>query len=759
MIKLRRMMSVMLAVVLAAGAVAGCGTKGGGGQTGETPVKESPSGETPSGETAAMGRYKEEAVSLPDEMKDELYYTAFQGKDNKMELYTGKKNENSEIVEICRYVYDNNSWVKDESWWGTSLMDEARLSFNNVYFGFDGNYYLSGMDNDYIFHLYRVEEDGTSKELLEDVFKPKEGERFGMIPRTVAVTADGNILLYNYDNSLLYSPDGRKLFTMMQDFWGSTDFKNMFVDGNDFVTILDGAVVRYNLLDGQVTETIPYDGLQGSENGGSAVLFSDGNEGIYVANEIGLAHVNKGGTVWETLIDGSLNSMGMRSLLIKTFLAGGSDDYYGFYTDQHGLNIMMCHYTYDKNMASVPPVTLNVYSLYDNSTVRQAAALLQKDNPDVRVEFRAAIQDDSGAMTEEVIRSLNTELLNGKGADVLILDGLPVDSYIEKGVLMDMRELFAQIQFETPLCTNILDGFTGEDGSVYEMPARVAMPAAIGGEKAIAAFSSMDAMASYQGEHPLLSAETYENLLRLVANIQYQELFGNGIEGLSEELLQKYLEVVKAIGESNDSRVEFTEDEMNVAMANNNVVPKGIRGYAMSYDREMSDGGLEYLDSISSTALLWVVMDKHPEARLEPVNGVYFPSSIVGINQATKVKEAAEEFVRYLFSTPVQKENFYDGFPVQMEALEFLSTDDSNANVYYSIGSSFGDYELTGGWPSKEKCEYVLKMIPQLTVPVDVDENVMGMIVSESKEYFEGKETSAQAASKISQKIRLYLAE
>ena len=31
-----------------------------------------------------------------------------------------------------------------------------------------------------------------------------------------------------------------------------------------------------------------------------------------------------------------------------------------------------------------------------------------------------------------------------------------------------------------------------------------------------------------------------------------------------------------------------------------------------------------------STALLWVVMDKHPEASLEPVNGVYFPSSIVG---------------------------------------------------------------------------------------------------------------------------------
>ena len=524
------------------------------------------------------------------------------------------------------------------------------------------------------------------------------------------------------------------------------------------MTILDGAVVRYSLLDGQIKETIPYDGLQSGPDGISTVMFSDGTGGIYVANEKGLAHVNKGGTVWENLIDGSLNSMGMRSMYMNAFMAGGNEDYYGIYTGDMGSEIRLYHYTYDPNLASVPPVTLTVYALHDNSTVRQAAALLQKDNPDVRVEFRAALQDDNSSMTEDVIRSLNTELLSGKGADVLILDGLPVDSYIEKGILMDMREVFAQMT-DSPISSNILQNFTNEDGSIYEMPARIAMPVVIGDEDVIAAHTSMDAMTSYQGELPLVGTETYGNLLRMVANIQYKELFGEGLDSLSEDGLKHYLETVKALGESSHSRTEFTEEEMKKAMTNDNVLVSGVRGSALNFDRGWTAGALEYFDSIFSTSIAWAVMDKHPGNEMEPVNGVYFPSVKVGINQATKQKATAEQFVKYLFSTPVQKENFNDGFPVQTEALELMGDSENESSMMVSTSIGTDDYMLAAGWPSKDKREYVLDMIPRLSVPVEIDETVMEMIVSESKDYFEGKADSAQAASAISQKIKLYLAE
>lgn len=747
---IKRITAAFLAVFLAVGTITGCSMS--------KKEEKSQESETSSGEPAAMGRFKEEEISLPEEIKDYWYYTAFKGKDNKLELYTGERLASGEMGEISRYIFDNDTWAKDENWWGMKLIDEYKLSFDKVVYGMDGKYYLTGMDEDYRFHLYQVSEDGAATELLADVFKPAEGKSYGLLPGNIVVTAEGNVLLYGYGETYLFRPDGEKIYTMTQDSRGSSDDKNMCVSGNDFVTILDSAVVRYSLLDGRVKETIPYEGLQSGVNGVSTVMFADENGGIYVANEKGLAHVNQGGTVWENLIDGSLNSMGMRSLTMKAFMEGDGGDYYGLYTDVTGVGTRMFHYIYDPDLAAVPPVTLNVYALHDNSTVRQAAALLQKDNPDVRVEFRVAMQDDDNSMTEDVIRSLNTELLSGKGADVLILDGLPVDSYIEKGVLMDMRGVFERIQKEAPVCTNILEGFTSEDGSIYEMPARIAFPAVIGDTSVIDAFSSMESMASYQGESSLTAPETYDNLLRLMANIHYQELFGNRLEGLNEEVIQKYLESVKAVGESSGSKSVFTEKELEISMTNNNAVPKGIRGSAMHYDRGMAAAGLEYFDSISNTAVAWAVVDKHPGTEMKPLNGVYFPSAVVGINQATKQKEAAEQFVSYLFSTEVQKVNFYDGFPVQTEALDYMGSGESSTS--YVIGfRGDGGYSLAAGWPSKEKREYVLGLISQLTVPVEIDEVVMEMITSESKNYFEGKEDAAQAASAISQKIKLYLAE
>ena len=59
----------------------------------------------------------------------------------------------------------------------------------------------------------------------------------------------------------------------------------------------------------------------------------------------------------------------------------------------------------------------------------------QLEHPDVRVELIDG-QITSGSTTvSDTIRALNTALLGGNGADLLVLDGLPAESYIEKGIL------------------------------------------------------------------------------------------------------------------------------------------------------------------------------------------------------------------------------------------------------------------------------------------------------------------------------------
>ncbi len=43
--------------------------------------------------------------------------------------------------------------------------------------------------------------------------------------------------------------------------------------------------------------------------------------------------------------------------------------------------------------------------------------------------------------TSDAIRTLNTEVMAGEGPDILFMDGLPVNSYIEKGLLADVSDV------------------------------------------------------------------------------------------------------------------------------------------------------------------------------------------------------------------------------------------------------------------------------------------------------------------------------
>lgn len=139
------------------------------------------------------------------------------------------------------------------------------------------------------------------------------------------------------------------------------------------------------------------------------------------------------------------------------------------------------------------------------------------------------------------------------------------------------------------------------------------------------------------------------------------------------------------------------------------------------------------------------------------VNGIYFPAVLAGVNQGTAQPDLAKEFIRCLFSSEVQKEEFYDGFPVSLQAQRDNCEQTGKEN--YSIGTGSGDYHISGEWPKLEKRKEIYEMLEGICVPAMVDETVMGMIVAGSRDYFEGKATARQAAEAIRRQIVLYQAE
>lgn len=66
---------------------------------------------------------------------------------------------------------------------------------------------------------------------------------------------------------------------------------------------------------------------------------------------------------------------------------------------------------------------------------------------------------DNGMTVDDVIRTLNVEIFAGEGPDVLVLDGLPVESYIRQGILADLSNIDTSNCYE-----NIVHCYADESG-------------------------------------------------------------------------------------------------------------------------------------------------------------------------------------------------------------------------------------------------------------------------------------------------------
>lgn len=76
-------------------------------------------------------------------------------------------------------------------------------------------------------------------------------------------------------------------------------------------------------------------------------------------------------------------------------------------------------------------------------------------------------------MTEsDALRTLNTEIMAGKGPDIILLDGMS-ESYLEQGLLEDISDVIEKYTKNDLLFENIIDAYTDKDGKVYSIPTRL----------------------------------------------------------------------------------------------------------------------------------------------------------------------------------------------------------------------------------------------------------------------------------------------
>ena len=176
---------------------------------------------------------------------------------------------------------------------------------------------------------------------------------------------------------------------------------------------------------------------------------------------------------------------------------------------------VLLRYTYAPE-GKIDPEVLTVWSLESNEVIADAVAQWNHthSSPIFRYETAAEEIESSNLTEEDILTRLNLELLNNQGPDVMVLDGLDVDNYMQFMAPLDRLDTDG-------VYPSILDRFTvGED--LLAMPVRI-VPYLLG--------------RLVEGTQKIESLEAFADLVTTstgvlqVPNIYILELYSNYVYG------------------------------------------------------------------------------------------------------------------------------------------------------------------------------------------------------------------------------------
>ena len=150
---------------------------------------------------------------------------------------------------------------------------------------------------------------------------------------------------------------------------------------------------------------------------------------------------------------------------------------------------------------------LKIYSLKENSMIRSSLAFFRREHTDISINYTVGYTGEDGFSVSDAIRKLNTEIMADEGPDIIVLDNLPVEEYISKGVLEPVTDIVNEKKDE--IFFNMIEGYNKES-EIFCVPTTFRIPVIIGNSEVVSTESSkavIDQME--QQESPVLTRQDF----------------------------------------------------------------------------------------------------------------------------------------------------------------------------------------------------------------------------------------------------------
>lgn len=798
----KKLLAVCLVFAMLAGILGGCGNGGEASQTGgqgaatgngtegqngsgQSDGKQAGDGDS-ANEPVAMGRYVEETVDLSEKVSYPLGIAELS--DGRLVILDGLAGQlisadGGETWETAPIPgIDDMKKFSEENY--IHSMATAPDGTVAVVYSKNGQYEEIGTFDP---SLHVAKADGTVQTLdtlpvsaddsyVYNIYYSSEGELFATVIGTGA--------LYQID---VESGTLNKVLTME---W-RPDLVRIAGDHIYFLTSGEGILIYDRKEEKWVEDSVLADFMEENcsgqyfTGGGYTAYMAPGEDGaLYIACKGGLYRHVVGGSAMELVIDGALTSFSNPSMSIQTFTAYGENAFAVLFPGK------VARYRYDPDVSTVPENMITVYSLQEQTTVRQAIAQFQTENTDVFVRYEVGISGTDAKAREDAVKKLNTELMAGKGPDIIILDDLPVKSYEEKGILKDLKPHIDSLTGDAALLPNIVEAFN-HGGSVYMMPVTFSVPMVIGRKDVIGGItdyaSLADAVEQVKAEKPdakvcsYFSEEAAVRWLLPVAAPAFMEESGN----INKEELSQYLSLTERMYQASLEGIsDFAKESLgwqkenyeadSYAYTHFNGVGNDCDDFLLQ-DMELNMGMLMNLYGYQNGVSLQY-KEGFEDVAMKSFDGMcagaFEPSVLVGISAASAHQEQAERFFDIMMGTEVQG-LLWDGFVVNQTALKNqlspqwqvfknAGRDMDYGEVTNSMASSYENglsFEMEIHMPTKEEFQTLYDLCCQVKTPYVVDPVVESAVVEAGGRYLAGHKTLEETVEAVVAKVEIYMAE
>lgn len=453
---------------------------------------------------SGSGRTEEEGAS-PEVKRDgvmELEITESAGTylETKLELPLSKENDFLEDLckredgtwaawlrggKLCVSKDEGKTWELQESAWYQAFIEKNEILSSMTALAPDGTILSGTLSYEFGGDLENVNWSDKGEQYFTYILKTAEGN----VEEGKFIMPEGERLMeiwYSEENRLFGQGYSRAYAIDLKG--GRTE---LLIEGEGIAKVsMAGSIMiapgsdRAYLYDLDQKELMPQDKVLDTfvsqkKADGQEILFEKGEgNSVYMLCRDGLYRHILRGTSIELVIDGRDTSIrGMDMVSGRGFGVTGTAGSRNFFIPAD--NGSIAYFSYSDSVDDEPKKTIRVFNLIedmstDNSMKNNAMEIAIKRyeslHPEIQIEYEVGISSGTAVTREDVIKNLNMELAAGKGPDILVLEGLPAEDYISKGILTDLSEIVEGVDAKEGLFPQIVDCYTETDGSIYQIP-------------------------------------------------------------------------------------------------------------------------------------------------------------------------------------------------------------------------------------------------------------------------------------------------